>query len=357
MSEEELLPYRRPNNNNRLLLEGSGLIEEEEKEDDGFLRSGGMGAGMSGSRMPAQRNLSPLVEQERSEPESKPYLMSRGKANFARQIYDRKQAEKNPWKKGMPYSRSVLNMFDTSTPYEKKMFGGIRNPRQAVNLEARRPGGFQKLFGAKMSQDELKEREAAGRAPKASFWGRLKASFSNGGKKRSWMERLFGARRRPSKSAASMGITSTNAPMGESSGWADQLIQASKDGRLDQGGRDVKSAFNSNPAGAAPASEGHRSYENYDSTEEQKQPALRQAVNNPRATGGYGGGKNEDANHQTVDDNSIDQDDEQDNDNQYDQWMQYYGKAENSEDEESEEEDEKPRPNFPQDFILSQLKK
>jgi len=341
MSEEELLPSRGPNNNNRLLLERSGLIEEEEKEDDGFLRSGGMGAGMSGSRMPAQRNLSPLIEEERSEPESKTYLMSPGKANLARQFYDRKQAEKKPWKKGMPYSREVLNMFDTSTPYEKKMFGGIRNPRQAVNLEARRPGGFQKLFGAKMSQDELVERENAGRAPKASFWGRLKASFSNGGKKRSWMERLFGARRRPSKSAASMGITSTNAPMGESSGWADQLIEASKDGRLDQG-HDVKSAFNSNPAGAAPASEGHRSYESYDSAEEQKQP---------------------DATHQTTDDSSIDQDDDRDNDNQYNEKMKPIYDAEKAEDEESEEdgeseeEDEKQGEKAFQDYLLSQLKK
>lgn len=150
---------------NRLLIESENLDDY----DDGFTRMnrGGGGQLLAPAPQLQRRNQAPLIEEEM--PESQPFFMSHGKANLARQMYDRKQAEKKPWKKGMPYSQATLDTFDRSTPYEKQMFGGIRNPRQAVNLEARRPGGFQKLFGAKMSEDEIAERKGTAREPKKSF--------------------------------------------------------------------------------------------------------------------------------------------------------------------------------------------
>lgn len=262
---EELLPSKRPgNNNNRAQFENLD-IEEEDKEGS-FISTGGTGAQMLGFNKPMQRNFSPLIEEERPEPESQPHFLRRPKANLARQIYDSKQVAKKPWKKGMPFSKTTMKTFGSS------------NPRQAATIAANRPGGFQKLFGAKMSQSEIDDRNNAGRAPKESFWGRLKDAVTGGGRKRSWMEMFFGARRRPSNSARALGIASTNAPNGQSSGWADQLIDASKAGRLDPP-EDKKEAFFSNPVpGAEAQPEQHQSSQSYDPhqsiEEEEKVPTV-----------------------------------------------------------------------------------
>lgn len=308
--------------NNRQLIESENLDEY----DDGFTRKKGGGGGQLLAPGPQllPRNAAPLIEEEM--PESKPHFMRRPQANIARQIYDRKQADKKPWKKGMPYSQATLDTFDTSTAYQKQMFGGIRNPRQAVNMEANRPGGFQKLFGAKMSKDELAEREGTPREPKKSFWGRLKNAVTGGGRKRSWMEMFFGARKRNvGNSAKDMGITSAKAPMGQSSGWADQLVEASKAGKLGDGRDTVvpSEQLIASPAQQEPA---HKSYEDYIEEEEKvpaaasKQPLLtaKQAKHNSFMGTMYAmqqmqamdkAGGNGDA-HQTIDDNSIDEDSE-----------------------------------------------
>lgn len=305
---EELLPYSAAQRQNRLLLESENL----DPYDDGFTRKNAGGGGGAYQAQPSlmARSQKPLIEEERPEPESQPYFMRRPKANAAKQIYDRKQAEKNPWKMGMPYSQATLNMF-----------GGFQNPKAAAR--AGRPGGFEKLFGAKMSEAELDERQLAGRAPKKSLWQRLKHAVTGGGRKRSWMEMFFGARRRgQGTSMASMGVTSTNAPHGESSGWADKLIDASKAGRLDEGG-DEKDPFLSDPQ--LVAQDQNQSFEHYDpnaSREEEKQAkgvnffqqqvAQQQLLNGASETNDYGvGQKNNYGDAYTNDDNS------QDNDNEY----------------------------------------
>lgn len=243
--------------------------EEEKEQRDKYFRAAIPSAQPNGSRMSPQEEVS--IIGERHPPMS----------NRAQQEFDRKQAEKKPWKRGDGFSDEVLKMFSPSTPSdsnpmstkfnptkfdpwaghrstsdedltsaqrksrgeqkremspwdEKQMFARIRNAR-GNRVDARSPAvGFEKLFGkgAKMSQDQSKERKKAARAPMASFWRGLKATFSSAGNKRSWMERLFGARKRlsesaeASKSLAEEGITSTNATDGDGQSWADQLVNA-----------------------------------------------------------------------------------------------------------------------------------
>jgi len=376
---EELLPYSATQQQNRMLLEGDDLDDDY---DNGFTRknAGGGGGGYMNQPYLMMRSQKPLIEEERPEPESQPYFMSRPKANAARQIYDRKQAAKNPWKRGMPYSQTTLDTFDKSSPYEKKMFGGIQNPRQAANLAANRPGGFQKLFGAKMSADEKTQRELAGRAPKKTLWQRLKHAVTGGGRKRSWMEMFFGARRRgQGTSAASMGITSTNAPNGVSSGWADQLIDASKAGRLDAPG-DAKAAFISDQSLVAQSQDQHQSAQPYDADasieEEEKQPgginlfqkqlAQQQLLQNAHMSNEYGGRQqNEYGDGETVDDNSIDNDDDNDAgggiyaNNGYNKSMLNAYMNNNNDDDVSEDEDEEVDPGSSsviRSFVMGQLR-
>jgi hypothetical protein len=344
------------------------LLIESEELDDGYLRKGG-GQLLAPAPQPQRRNPSPLIEEERPEPESQPFLMSHGKANMARQFYDRKQAAKKPWKRGMPYSQATLDMFDSSTPYEKMMFGGVRNPRQAVDLGANRPGGFQKLFGAKMSEDEIDHRNAVGRAPAKSFWGRLKNAVTGGGRKRSWMEMFFGARRRnPGNSAKAMGITSTNAKKGESSGWADQLIEASKAGNLGDG-RDGSVMSEELIRPQEEQKPTHQSFEHYIEEEKappapSKQPLLtaKDAKRNSLLGNLYAMQQMQAANksgqdvnpHQTVDDNSIDEsDDDGDGGNGgYDKQMLNNYMYEDDEDGQGGG-----KPDFINDHIMSLLRK
>lgn len=248
--EDQLLPQMSSaQQRNRLLIEDP---------DDAYI-GGGRQYGGGGQLLPMPRyqggaNAKPLIEEDDADaPQSNSALTDKGKANLAAYVYHQNkvrglQQPKTPWKRGMPYSQTTLDMFDTSTPYEKKMFGGISNPRQAANLDAEggaRPapkgfwgklgdvltggGTFKKLFGAKTTDE---------RAVKRQGWKdkRQEMIAANGGK-RTWMQALFGAyKKKPSMSARAMGITSSNAPTGESSGWADQLIEASKAGRLGDGG-------------------------------------------------------------------------------------------------------------------------
>jgi hypothetical protein len=248
--EDELLPQMSAaQRRNRLLIEDP---------DDAYI-GGGRQYGGGGQLLPLPKyqggsNAKPLIEEEDSDaPQSSSALTDKGKANLAAYVYHQNkvrglQQPKEPWKRGMPYSQATLDTFDTSAPLEKKMFGGISNPRQAANLDAEggaRPapkgfwgklgdvftggGTFKKLFGAKTTNE---------RAVKRQEWKdkRQEMIAGNGGK-RTWMQALFGAyKKKPSTSARAMGITSTNAPVGESSGWADQLIEASKAGRLGDGG-------------------------------------------------------------------------------------------------------------------------
>lgn len=359
----------KPQRNNRLLIESENLDEY----DDGFTRNRGGGGGQLLAPAPQlqRRNAAPLIEEEM--PESQPHFMRRPQANLARQIYDRKQAAKKPWKKGMPYSQSTLDTFDKSTPYDRKMFGGIRNPRQAVNLEANRPGGFQKLFGAKMSKDELAERRGTPREPKKSFWGRLKNAVTGGGRKRSWMEMFFGARRRGAENTpGAMGITSTKAPMGQSSGWADQLVDAGIAGNLGEGrDADPQVPADPGPQQAVEEQPAHKSYEDYIEEEEKvpapsKQPLLtaKQAKHNSFMGTMYAmqqlnamdkpdGNGNP---HDTIDDNSIDQ--SEDGDEGYDKGGLYNQNMLNAfmrnGDDAGDGDDE---PTFVQDHIMSLFSK
>lgn len=326
---DDMVDAKKARNKNRQLIESENL--DDYGYDGGYLRNNGVGGGqLLGSRPQFQRGkASPLIEEEL--PESKPHFMARPQANAARQIYDRMQAEKNPWKKGMPYSQATLDTFDKSTPYEKKMFGGIRNPRQAANLDANRPGGFQKLFGAKMSKDEIENRQYTPRAPKKSFWGRLKNAVTGGGRKRSWMEMLFGARKRGAENTPrAMGIKSTNAPMGVSSGWADQLVDASEAGKLDEGGDSSEKLLAAPGPQKAVEEENeaqNKSYETYNASEEEeekqppvvsKQPLLnaKDAKRNSLMENLYtmqnmvGNQQDDEDGDATIDDNSIDEDED-----------------------------------------------
>lgn len=178
---------------------------------------------------------------------------------------------------------------------------------------------------------------------------------------------FFGARKRNSgNSPKDMGITSTKAPSGQSSGWADQLVEASKAGRLGDG-RDVSGSVGgeqllSSPEQQQPA---HKSYEDYIEEEEKvpaapsKQPLLtaKQAKHNSFMGTMYAmqqmqamdksGGKGNP--HDSLHDSSIDQ--SEDGDEGYDKGALYNQDMLNAYMRDDDEGGGKP--NFMQDHIMS----
>lgn len=248
--------------------QGNALLfgdRDDSYGDDQFFKNGGrenLGE-PNMSRQPPR--LGPLIEEE-PEQVSKPSTSNSAKANLARYLFKTKFEGRKRWQKGMPFSQSTRRMFGADTP-----------------KEAAAKGLFQPLVGAKMNDARKKQRDEGklaynqGRQDRRDnakgFWSKLWNGITRG---RTAMDFFFGARRKPSKSAGALGITSTNAPHGESSGWADQLIDASKAGRLDEGGDD-KPAFLSVPeAGQQEQQTQHQSYEHIvdeDKEEEKEEQA------------------------------------------------------------------------------------
>lgn len=212
------------------------LFGDRDDSDDQFYKKGGRGNLGEPTMARQPRRLAPLIEEE-PEQVSKPSTSNSAKANLARYLFKTKFEGQKRWEKGMPFSQSTRRMFGADTPKESVA-----------------KGLFQPLVGAKMNEARKKQRDEGklaydqGRQDRREnakgFWSKLWNGITRG---RTAMDFFFGARRKPSQSAGALGIKSTNAPHGESSGWADQLIEASKAGRLDEGGDD-KPALLSNPA-------------------------------------------------------------------------------------------------------------
>lgn len=413
---EELLPYTAAQKQNRLLLEGDGLDDY----DDGFTRKnagGGGGGGYMEQPSLMMRSKKPLImeedeEEKEAQPPPKSEFTDRQKANLAHYIYKQNQDLRSPWQK-----------FDANMQAKAQ---ARRNVQGMFGGESGDTLGFGKLFGQKSNWQsrakaarEEKSVEDTGKEvdgqfkPAKGIWGAVKrfwwrfknrglpnhlASRSVGfrqaaiGPKMSWMQRLFGARRDPDRfanSAKGMGIKKPKAQ-----GWADKLVDASKAGKLDAPG-DAKSAFISDQPLVAKSQDQHQSAQhlNPDASieEEEKLPqqqklnlfqqkiGQQQLLQNMHKSDGYGvGQQNQYGDGDTVDDNSIDQDDDNDKEeggglfqkNPYvqDMMKQYLKEDEGSEDEDIDqgsqnedqvenEDDEMTSSNFVQKFIVSQFSK
>lgn len=321
------------------------LIESEDL-DDGFMRNGGGGGQLLAPAPQLQRrNPAPLIEEEEPDAAPRSKATNRDKANLAHYLYKQNQDLRSPWQKlddGMKAKAQAHKNV-------QQMFGG----------ESGDTLGFGKLFGEKTNWQSAAKAERAEQSvedtskevdgeskPTKGLWGSMKrfwwrfknrglsnaqASKSVGfrqaaiGPKMPWMQRLFGATRKPGAYAASakgMGIMKP-----KQQGWADQLVDASDAGKLGEG-RDPSEQLLAAPGPQQAVQEqpANKSYEDYIEEEEKvptapsKQPLLtaKQAKHNSfmgtmfamqqmQAMDKPGG--NGDA-HQTIDDNSIDEDSE-----------------------------------------------
>jgi hypothetical protein len=378
---EELVPYSAAQKQNRLLLEGDGL---DDGYDDGFSRkNGGGGGGLLGQGPLMNRNAKRLImEEDEEDKEAQPPAARSGytaqqKSNLAQYIYRTQLKDsRSPWQKLDDRMKAKAQ----TAKNVQGMFGG----------ESGDTLGFGKLFGqksnwrsgAKAAREE-KSIEDTGKEvdgefkPAKGIWGAVKRfwwRFRNRGlannetnssvgfrqaaigPKMSWMQRLFGARRDPDRfanSAKGLGIKKPKAQ-----GWADQLVDASEAGKLDEG-RDASEKLLAAPGPQRAVEEEkeaqHKSYETYNASEEEeekqppvvsKQPLLnaKDAKRNSLMENLYTmqnmvGNQQADEDgdpHQTIDDNSIDEDEDEDSNGGYDpklvtNFMHNAGKGEGNE--------------------------
>jgi hypothetical protein len=328
---------------NQLLLRDNGMDDDS---DDRFIRNSNTGGGgLRPQPMMTRRYGEPLIEEEKkvSEPPAKSQFTDRNKANLARNIYA--QDFRTRYQK----FDDSLQAKSQATKNVKEMFGG----KSGDTL------GFGKLFGEKSNwrskekaqRAELSETSEAEYKPAKGmfgamkrFWWRLKnrglandntsnrVGFRQAaiGPKMSWMQRLFGARRDPSRfanSAKGMGIKNP-----KEQGWADQLINASKEGRLDEPG-DNKDPFISNQPLVAQAQEQRQNDETYDSdaSSEEENQGIGQKNENV---------DNNNVDNNTEDDNSSDSDDDSLRDLLWNQAFTKIKFNESDKDEDSEDEDD-----------------
>lgn len=388
-AKEELLGGSSARNNNRLLIESSDL-EEEEKED-GYSRLRGQGAQMSGASMMKPRNAAPLIEEEDdSAPASSasqedlawslglPKLQQQKRSRDARRIYDtmmHNKAAANPWTRtGQQTQANVSGMFGARSariPFFEKLFGAPADNFRAGERAERREEELNatgKTVTGPTGVDTKVKAKGIGGAFKRFGW-RLKNRFRGNhevssqvglkeaikGPKMSWMQRLFGARRGGgTNSPKAMGITS---PKGS---WADQLIDAGKvganedgDSSADVGGQQPAAQEDARQTAAKP----YDPDQSEDESEDEKAPTGKMNFNlfpqqklaptgligGAHESNEYGNGqKNLYGNpHGTVDDNSIDNDDDKDDIGGYnqDKLNAYMHNDNGSEDDEGLDDD------------------
>jgi len=398
---EELLPYKAPNQN-RALLEGPGLIEEEEK-DSPFVRPGG-GGQMSGLSTQMKRNLPPLIEEEAPEQQpgasnedlawslGLPQLQAMKNQKAARKQYDllmHNKAAANPFTKlGKRTRGNVQAMYQArapKVPFLDPLFGTPGDNFRSREKEERRKQELEATGTPIYQHDEKGNRQVTGHTPAKGIWGamrrfawrfrnRSRATYDDAPRKMSWMERFFGARRDANKfanSAKGMGITSTKAPHGTSSGWADQLVDNEGDGRDESLPEQLDGPARNMHQSAQHIVENNQD-ENTDSSdeEEEKVPAnklklnfYQQAVSNqqklrnsylpvdynkPKANV-YGNA------HGTIDDNSIDNDDEEFAYGKKAHAFMHDNVRDNDQDEEAQSEGSVDDQEFIKKFIMQQM--
>lgn len=265
--DEPLLQNPSYQNNQRLI----------EDPDDQFVRSGG-GQAFGAPNIAPRKNLKPLIEEAKEAPAVSnedmsyslglPQLSAKRDTKAARRQYNllmHNKAAANPWTKtGQRTRQNVNDMFGEGELNQsplRKLFGAPRGNFRAQEREDRRQEELMATGTSRQDANGDVDRTPAKGISGAfkRFWWRMKNR--NAPSKMSWMERLFGARRKKVDSAKSMGIKSTNAPMGVSSGWADQLVEAAKTGGLDPEGERMEHLVSERPSeekqGNAPQSAEH----------------------------------------------------------------------------------------------------
>lgn len=274
--------------NNRLL---------NANRNDQYVRSGG-GPSVGNRGLAPRRDLGPLIEEEPdvSDPDlamslGMPKLQEMANAKkhaAARRIFNTAMHNKraaNPWTKlGQQTEANVQNMFGEATP---------------------RVQGFGKLFGRKAGNFRAAERE---KRPKLGFFGRLKRAVMGDpdAPKRTWMERLFGARKK------SKALTSSEkgafAAQRSGGSWTDALAPLNADGSAKwENWQDEEKAAGSvvQIDDKVPAQAQAKAQVDEESSLESQELPQQQFIEEE---------EKEPFDNQTIDDNSIDNDDDEDND-------------------------------------------
>jgi len=270
---------------NRLLIEDP---------DDAFVGNrGGMGAGAPSFAAP--RNLDPLLidNDDMAMSLGMPKLeeMARAKKHSqARGLFNTFMHSKraaNPWTKtGQQTEASVQDMFGEATP---------------------RVQGFGKLFGRKPGNFEAKaraEHRALDKEAGVGFFGRLKRAIRGNpdGPKRTWMDRLFGARKKAKETSpdeqAAFRAQRLGPARNNGVSWADALAPLNADGSAkwegEQEDADEKAPI-ADLKSQEPVSESIEEEEKQPAPQPQRQPQPQLIEDD-----------------QTVDDNSVDSDDDYD---------------------------------------------
>jgi hypothetical protein len=284
--EEELLPApSAAQRQNKLLIEDP---------DDAFLGNrGGMGA--TGASYARQEGLGPLLgdSDDMSMSLGMPKLQAMALANAkkhaaARGIFNTAMHNKraaNPWTKtGQQTEANVQNMFGVATPQVQ---------------------GFGKLFGRKAGNFRAADREGR---KELGFFGRLKRAVMGDpdAPKRSWMERLFGARKTPKELTTSEKGAFKAQRKGAS--WADALAPMNDNGTAkfeDWKGEEESSGSVVQIEENAPAQQMAQPQSDEESSPMSNKVPQQQFIEEEE--------KEQDDN-QTIDDNSIDNDDDDDDD-------------------------------------------
>jgi len=336
------------------------MLEEEDQEVIDIMRSKGQQGAATGA---AQSDLAwslglPKLQQQKRDRDAR--------RAYDHLIYNKESA--NPWTKtGQRTERRVAKQFggkNAKIPFFEKLFGAPAGNFRSKDRAARQEAELQ-ATGKTVGNQKVRATGIGGAFKRFAWrWTNRNNTFGEQERpKMSWMERLFGARRKHVETAKSMGITS---PKGK---WADQLIDM---GDLGEGAENFPGQIEEEKQEQEP---GHQSAQDItdSESEEEKVPGNKGMFLGPPQTGLFNqmamanahesNESNEYGNPQpnqygddngTIDDNSIDNDDG-DYKDKYDKGMlEAYNKAQ-SDDGESDMEDESMDGEAVTNFVMQHL--
>lgn len=287
--------------NNRLLIEDP---------DDAYIGNRG-GLGSAAPSLAPQRNLGPLLanDDDMSMSLGMPKLQemlnakrhAKARGHFNTLMHNNRAA--NPWTKtGQQTEANVQDMFGLAAP---RITGVGTLLQNMFDGGAPRVQGFGKLFGRKAGNFRSEDRKNLKRL---GFFGRLKRAVmgDSDAPKRTWMERLFGARKAPKELTTSEKGAFKAQRKGAS--WADALAPMNDNGTAkfeDWKGEEEASGSVVQIEENAPAQQLAQPQSDEESSLMSNEVPPQQFIEEEE--------KEQDDN-QTIDDNSIDNDDDDDDD-------------------------------------------
>jgi hypothetical protein len=300
--EEELLPVpSAAQRHNQMLIEDP---------DDAYMGNRG-GLGSAAPSLSPQRNLGPMLANDDDMSMSlgmpklqemlsaKKHAKARGQFNT---LMHNKRAADPRTKTGQQTEANVQDMFGLAAPRIQGVGTFLQN---MFDGGAPRVQGFNKVFGRKAGNFRSEDRKNLKRL---GFFGRLKRAVmgESDAPKRTWMERLFGARKTPKELTTSEKGAFKAQRKGAS--WADALAPLKDDGSAKwEDWKDEEKASGSvvQIEDKVPAQAQAQAQVDEEDSLQSKEVPQQQFIEEEE--------KEQDDN-QTIDDNSIDNDDDDDDD-------------------------------------------